>query len=268
MKFTYDHDLHIHSYLSNCSRDPLQTPESILEYAKQNHLKQVCITDHFWDETVDGASGWYSQHHKFSQIAQSRPLPKDENVEFLFGCETELNKYFTLGISAERFKEFDFVVIPTTHLHMKGFTLEEEDCGNPDRLAKLWVKRVSAVLNMDLPFYKIGLAHLTCIHILRSSREKYLETLSLISNDDMFALFQQASKLGVGIELNAVDMSFAEKEADIILRPYYIAKECKCKFYLGSDAHHPQSFANTKSFARAIDMLGLEESDKFLLGKK
>ena len=263
MKYTYDHDLHIHSYLSNCSRNPLQTPQTILEYAKKNNLKQVCITDHFWDERVAGASAWYAQHHKFEQISQLLPLPKDDKVEFLFGCETELDKYCTLGLSPERVKEFDFIVIPTTHLHMKGFTLAEEDAENPQRIAKVWVKRVSSVLNMDLPFEKIGLAHLTAIHILRSSREKYLETLSLIPNEAFYKVFKQAQKLGVGIELNAVDMSFAESEADIVLRPYRIAKECKCKFYLGSDAHHPQSFENTKSFQRAIDLLDLEETDKF-----
>ena len=59
MKFNFDHDYHIHSYLSNCSNDPNQNPKNILEYAKQNNLSELCITDHFWDENVDGASNWY-----------------------------------------------------------------------------------------------------------------------------------------------------------------------------------------------------------------
>ena len=38
MKFQIDHDYHIHSKLSSCSRDPEQTNERILQYAKENGL--------------------------------------------------------------------------------------------------------------------------------------------------------------------------------------------------------------------------------------
>lgn len=59
MRYAYDHDFHIHSALSLCSRDPEQSPERILKYAQDNRLKTVCLTDHFWDERVPGASDWY-----------------------------------------------------------------------------------------------------------------------------------------------------------------------------------------------------------------
>ncbi|MBR6552918.1 MAG: hypothetical protein IKT89_08795, partial [Clostridia bacterium] len=100
------------------------------------------------------------------------------------------------------------------------------------------MKRFEAVLGMDLPFHKIGIAHLTC-GLIAPNREEYLEVIELIDTDEMKRVFKKAAKLGVGIELNSADMKFNEKEADIILRPYRIAKECGCKFYLGSDAHHP-----------------------------
>ena len=54
-----DNDLHIHSKISSCSADPQQTNERILSYAVKNGLKTICLTDHFWDETVEGASKWY-----------------------------------------------------------------------------------------------------------------------------------------------------------------------------------------------------------------
>lgn len=48
------------------------------------------------------------------------------------------------------------------------------------------------------------------------------------------------------------------------MRPYRIAKDCGCKFYLGSDAHHPDELEIAKKqFERMIDLLKLEESDKF-----
>ena len=54
---------------------------------------------------------------------------------------------------------------------------------------------------------------------------------------------------------------------EIVLRPYRIAKACGCKFYCGSDAHTPKDFEMVKRFERAIDLLQLEEKDKWALRK-
>ncbi len=264
MKYIVDNDLHIHSHISLCSSDPEQTNDRILRYAKENGLNTICLTDHFWDETVDGASDWYSKQG-YGHIKAAKPLPQSEGIRFLFGCETELNSSLTLGISEEKYDTFDFIIIPTTHFHMKGYTLSEEEASSAENRAKAWVNRFAAVLNMDLPFSKIGIAHLTC-GLIAPTREEFLEVLRLIPEDEMRKLFIRAAKLGVGIELNSSDMSFADNEADIVLRIYKIAKECGCKFYLGSDAHHPKSLDKAKAiFERAVAMLKLTEDDKFII---
>ena len=67
MKYIIDHDYHIHSHLSLCSRDPEQTTENILKYAKENKLTTICLTDHYWDSAVPGASNWY-QKQDFEHI--------------------------------------------------------------------------------------------------------------------------------------------------------------------------------------------------------
>ena len=263
MKFKIDHDYHIHSQLSSCSRDPEQTPDRILQYAKENGLSRICLTDHYWDSAVDGASQWY-RPQDFDHIAKAMPLPQDEEVEFLFGCETDMDKLMTVGIPAARFDEFDFIIIPTTHLHMTGFTISNEDAESNERRAQLWVERLDALLHKSLPFGKIGLAHLVCGLIKRESREEYLTVLSLIPDAEMERLFTMAAELGCGIELNQSDMSFGDDEADVVLRPFRIAKSCGCKFYLGSDAHHPTQFEKSKGvFERAVTLLDLKESDKF-----
>lgn len=261
MKYVIDNDLHIHSQISLCSNDPQQTPERILQYAEENGLKTICLTDHFWDESVDGASQWYKMQD-YSHISTALPLPQSENVRFLFGCETELDKYFHIGISPERFDKFDFVIIPTTHFHMTDFTVPAA-VQEPSDKAKLWVERLYKVLDMDLPFRKIGLAHLTCPLIDRS-RENYLKTIDCIPETDLKNVFAVAAAKGVGIELNSSDMSFNESEADTVLRVYRAARDAGCKFYLGSDAHHPDELCKAKGiFERAVNLLGLEETDKF-----
>ena len=45
------------------------------------------------------------------------------------------------------------------------------------------------------------------------------------------------------------------------------AKAAGCKFYCGSDSHHPENFVNIKSiFKRAINILELTENDKWHIG--
>jgi hypothetical protein len=145
---------------------------------------------------------------------------------------------------------------------MKGFTAEEEDYDYPERFASHWVRRFGAVLDMKLPFNKVGIAHLTCNCLAPGGR--YLDILQMIPDEEMAYLFAKAAKLGAGIELNFEDMKFSDDEADIVLRPYRIAKKCGCKFYFGSDAHKPEVFEKVSGvFERAVDLLGLTEEDKF-----
>lgn len=265
MQYTFDHDLHVHSYLSTCSRDEGQTPECILSYAKENGLHTVCLTNHFWDETVPGADAWYAPQN-YGHLTSALPLPQAEGVRFLFGCETELDQHLRLGLSRERQELFDFIVIPVTHFHKVGFTISSEEAATAESRAATWLRRVRAVLEMDLPFSKIGLAHLACPLISRDWREEYVTVLRLLPQTELEDIFSFAARVGVGIEINTRDFLFEEHEADAVLRIFQTAKECGCKFYLGSDAHFRTFFETAKmSFSRAIDRLSLTEDDKFYL---
>ena len=264
MKFRIDHDLHIHSCLSSCSNNPEQTPERMLEYARESGLHTICITDHFWDETVLGASDWY-RPQDFLHISESKPLPSSADINFLFGCETEMDKFMKLGISRSRFDAFDFIIVPTSHLHMKGFTIDEDLSFVKER-AKYYMKRCHALLDMDLPFHKMGLAHFTCGLLARNSEGKRDDIINCISDAELKLLFTKAADLGIGIELNTA-LSDAKNES--ALRSYFIAKECGCRFYLGSDAHSPGDFLDAKKrFSSMIDALDLTEEDKFQIVKK
>ena len=261
MRYIIDNDLHIHSQLSSCSRHPLQTAENILGYAKANGLKTICLTDHYWDERIPGASGWYAEQDT-AHIKSALPLPQADGIRFLFGCETELRRDLTVGVSPERFAEFDFVIIPTTHLHMDGFTVAGTE--TPEERAELWIRRLDAVLSMPLPFHKIGIAHPVCGLIARK-REDTLKVLRLLPEKELERLFSRAAEVGVGIELNADDFRFPEEETETVLRPFLIAKRCGCRFYCGSDAHKPEEFVNAMElFERAVNLLDLTEDDKFL----
>ena len=272
MKYIVDNDMHIHSYLSLCAADKEQTAQRILDYAKENSLTTVCVTDHLWDDKVkingvtahrDFYVGYLKQD--FAHVTEILPLPKDDNVRFLFGCETELDYLLTVGLSKERMNEFDFIIIPTTHFHMVDYTLTKEQWENAETRAKAWIDRLDAVLNMDLPFKKIGLAHLSCSLIGRNKQE-FLDVMRLLPQKEMDRLFTKAAQLGVGIEVHGSTLRFSEtpQEVELALRPFRTAKKCGCKFYLGSDAHRPHEFNGAKErFERLVDLLELSEDDKF-----
>ncbi len=259
MKFIIDHDLHLHSHLSSCSNHPGQTTQALLNYAEEQGFKHICITDHFWDETVPGASDWYRPQN-VAHVSRSLPLPAAEGVTFHFGCETDFDKFNTLGISRETMDKFDFIIVPTSHLHMGGFTIAPENT-SVARRAELYMERNHALLDMDLPFTKMGLAHFTCCLLDRGCEGSRDNIMDAITDSQYAEFFERLAKCGMGLELNtALEDTFIES----VLRPYRIARACGCKFYLGSDAHTPDELHKAHArFMAIVDALGLTEDDKF-----
>ena len=261
MRYIADHDFHIHSTVSRCCHDETQTPDAILRYAKKNGFRKICLTNHFWDEDVSSEAEWIEDHN-FSFVSSVLPLPEDDRIEFLFGCETDMDFNNVLGVSKERFDCFDFIIVATTHLHLDGNTVRTA-IQTPEEAAFHWVDKLENLLIKDLPFHKIGIAHLTTGHILKS---RTTEALSLIPDAVMYDIFNECARKGAGIELNVKTINMNDEEKEILLRPYFIAKECGCRFYLGSDAHKASALAGAKeNFEDVIDKLNLKESDKFLL---
>ena len=269
MKFIVDHDLHIHSNLSNCAPYPEQNAERILQHGVEDNLKRICVTDHYWDDAVPGASKWYEVQN-FPHVCEIKPLPQTEGVDFMFGCECEMTKENTLALPAERMDEFQFIIIPTTHMHMRKYTIPLEEEHNFDGRVRLWIDRLDALLDMDIPFHKIGIAHLACAliwHFDYETEMSYMKILDAIPESELIRLFTKAAKVGVGIELNMDDMKKGQipEKGESVMRIFRAAKACGCKFYCGSDAHHPSGFEGYISvMEKAVDMLGLTEDDKFI----
>ena len=261
MKYIADHDFHIHSTISRCCHDEMQTPEAILNYAKTNGFKKICLTNHFWDEKVKSEAEWIAEHN-FSAVSSVLPLPEADGIDYLFGCETDMDFNNVVGVSEERFDAFDFVIVSTTHLHLSGNSVKTE-IKTPEEAAYHWVDKIENLLCKNLPFSKIGIAHLTTGHILKN---RTAEVLQLIPDSTFRSVFSECSRKGAGIELNVKTINMTDEQREIFMRPYFIAKECGCKFYLGSDSHKASALACAKeNFDHVIAQLNLEESDKFII---
>lgn len=258
-----DHDLHIHTRFSPCAgeRAPEQTPEAILQCAVAQGLRTICATDHFWDSDVPASMGFYDVLN-YDLISGDLPLPQAEGVRFLFGCEAEMNRYGTIGLAPHNYDRFDFIIVATNHLHMHGLTCRGDE--GVDERAELWCKRLDHLLEQDLPFHKVGVAHLTDTGIMGG--RGYLEVLQRIPDEDYIRLFRKASRRGLGIELNFNWLAVGDEDMEIHLRPYRIAKEEGCLFYLGSDAHIPARFeGRVENFTKIATLLKLDDRHKFVI---
>ena len=198
MRFILDHDYHIHSGLSLCSVDPDQTPEAILSYSKKNGFKKICLTNHYWDETVPKvSSNKYYDVQNTAYIEKALPLPQDDEVEYRFGAEVDMDKNFTIGIGDKMLEKLDFIVISTTHFNRVGFTRDEKD-NSYERRADIFVKRFDKVLSADLPFRKMGLAHITSTLLAPNGFRDHMNVLDLVDDKTFKELFDRTAKCGMG----------------------------------------------------------------------
>lgn len=264
MSFVQLEDLHCHSFLSACCHDERMTPQTLLKHAEQCGYRALCLTDHLWDSAIPGSSSWYAPQD-IEHVLSSRPLPEGE-VPFFFGCETELPMNGIPALARDHFDLFDFVVIPPNHFHMEDF-VRPAHINTPELVARYLEDRLENLLMQDLPFRKIGIAHLTTplsngvmpgADIMRAADEKRL-----------LRIFEGFSRAGAGIELNAQAFENWDARREDLLKPYRIAKEAGCKFYLSSDAHSAQELDGVASVsAQVADALGLTEDDRYSIPAK
>ena len=269
MRYIVDHDFHIHSGGSMCSGDPEQTPTRILQYGVDEGYAAVALTDHFWDETVPmPRGGWgpdFYESQNYPHISKQLPLPHHDGIRFLFGAEVDMTLDGTVGISKERLATMDFALISISHFHCTDFTISAADAATPEGRAKVLLDKLELLLTYDLPWHKIGLAHLTGPKLGCGDPAFHCEVLRLLKGERLTALFKKAAALGVAIELNTGTFRYGnEEEQQAVVDFYAHAKECGCTFCFGSDAHTADGFTYHRARGQAMaDALGLEEKDIF-----
>lgn len=118
-------DMHTHTFISACSSDETANAQNFLDKAAEVGIQVLGITDHCWDAKMPGASGWYAKQDIAWVKQIEKQLPVDTHgIKFYIGIESEYcGMSDHLGISAEGAAQFDYVLIPHTHTHMKKFVM-------------------------------------------------------------------------------------------------------------------------------------------------
>ncbi|MDD3244334.1 MAG: PHP domain-containing protein [Eubacteriales bacterium] len=260
-EFPIRHDLHCHTRLSLCSNDPAMTPEAILAHARAAGYDEVCLTDHFWDEDVPNPNDFYAAQG-LAHVRQNLPLPPHEGLTVRFGCETEYRGGAELGLSPAHYDAFDIILVPLNHFHMSDVR-DRTKYHTPEAVAGLFLERLEQLTALPLPWKKVGLAHLNCP--LLFDEGNVARVLEILPEDGLRAVFSFYARQGAGIELNAAAFPPAWKEErDAQLRLFRIAKACGCRFYCGSDAHHPAGLPLVgERLPEVVSALGLTAADRW-----
>lgn len=260
---TIDQDLHVHTTLSLCSNDPDQNPGAIVAWAARRGIRTVCLTNHYWDETMPGGTHpFYQQQDTAHYEAIRTMLPVDNlGVRLLLGCETEYLGGPWLGLSPERAKRMDFINLPITHLHFEDF-VRPRRYQTPAQVAQLWLERFDQALQLDLPWEKVNFVHLNFLLGFEGQHRAILEALP---DEALAERFTRCAGQGAKVELNGSVFTHGiwAECPEQHLRMLSIARDCGCLFTFGSDAHHPQALDDVFANERAAELLGLSEAQIF-----
>lgn len=251
MRFVIDHDLHNHSLVSPCSADNRQTKEAVLAYALSNRFSLVGLTDHYWPQTREEVWSYLQE------------IPQSLSCRFLKGAEVDMDMNGEILLASSEISKLDFLILALTHVHLIGYVTDSsKTLTTPEKTAQYLKNRIQRMFLMDLPFDRVGLAHITWI----PQPEGYhiTQCLECFSQQEWEIIFGEIATRGMGVELNFDLDDYTTEELPIILRPYQIAKKMGCQFYLGGDAHHPEGFMKNRiRFERIVDVLELTEDDKW-----
>lgn len=261
------YDLHTHTFLSNCASKTNANPIDYVIAAKQNGLAAIGFSDHSWDSSIEGASAWYKKQ-PFERLKATKELIKNSDVDLsgikiVYGAETEYAGGI-LGVGEKAASELDYIIVPHSHTHMRGFVLPE-GWESPKKHAEYLIKSFYEVCTHPNRKLFFGIAHPMFPVGLKQEDAEFI--FSNIKDTNMEECLYAAKENGIFLELNASSIKTINEESlkdSFYARFFSIAKQVGNEFFMGSDKHQvipsgkPDNFMKINTY---IDKLGLQQSD-------
>lgn len=306
------HDIHTHTLLSSCCYDPAATVQAYVRRAAELGHTVFGISNHLWDEKVPGASSWYRGQMINYGLAARDSIPADTcGVKVMIGAETEYYAmHDTLGMLADTAARFDYILVPHSHVHMKGYVCPDPDdviarraamarkiAESMPYLSEAQAKKMAATLPvseleelvyadatdvakfystqminsfeglMNNPeFIKLAARVPTSVahpmHACCIPSEQTAAANRALPEADLRRCFEQAKKLGVGIEINTACFNPTDDYAgEANIRTMKIAKAVGCKFTFGTDSHTLAGLEKIRKGDRISEILGITQAD-------
>jgi len=256
-----DHDVHVHTVLSECNNDPGATAANLVARAAAAGLATLGFSDHLWDSAIEGASDWYRPQNVEHVLQTRRLLPADpRGVRVLVGCETEYCGGGKAGLSRAAAERFDFVLLPFTHFHMQGF-VAPAGLDTPRAVAYLMAERCREAVATGLatglahPFYPFGYSDYAD------------EVLACLSDGELVDCFGLVARAGLSVEINVCMFPGATGQTrpgfhdETFLRVLALAAEAGCRFHFGSDAHAVSQMDAVRGLGSYASKVGIGPAD-------
>lgn len=262
-------DIHIHTHLSSCG-DRQAFMADYIKAAKEIGLTTLGFSDHAWDRNVKGASDWYApQDYRRLAVRYDELKNIDtEGIEVLLGAEGEYAAGI-LGITEDAAEFTDYILVPHSHTHMKGFVLPSDCIGIPEKHANYLVKSFISLCGHEKRELFYGIVH--PMYPIGERYEYVEEVYSHITDEMLRECAQAAKEAEVAIEANITVLSSVPERVlqgeNCYKRFYNACKKAGCSFFMGSDAHSVRAFTdkhNAQSYAMKV--CGLDECDLTIAG--
>lgn len=253
------HDLHVHTYLSDCCGDrEHQRPAAILKLAEEMGVGTIGFADHVWVNPDLEPSDWYRPQDE-TQIERLRAdlAQFTSSVRPLVGCEAEMLGPGRIGLTPEFARTLDYVLLSCSHLHMAGF-VDQPASEAPVDIAKHLLNFFRAGVTSGIP---TSIAH----PFLPLGRIQHLDAIvASVPDEEFLDAFGLAAGHGVALEVTVGFVAaptggrFSEETP---VRFLSLAKKAGCKFTFGSDAHDPEGQKQLPKLERLVEAVGITEED-------
>jgi histidinol phosphatase-like PHP family hydrolase len=262
-----EHDIHLHTTLSECCSSATQTPGNIISEGRRLGLKVIGFADHIWcNPEVKPISFYQSQDER--QISTLRrqlaALEIPDDIKVLVGCEAEMSAPGCYGITPEFAETLDFVLLSTDHFHFRDFVeqpAERTPRGLARHMIKMFVAGASCGLASSLshPMYPYGFF------------EIYEAAMNELCDQELTDAFGVAAEHGVGLEISGNYLPNPQRAmnfpVEIPLRIIELAKRAGCRFTFGSDAHSLEQMTRIKDLDFLVSTLDLTADDILVIGQ-
>lgn len=260
------YDLHCHTKLSLCASRDAEIDDYV-RYADEGGLEVIGFTDHAWDKGLGYPIDFYARQD-YERLFE-RVKPSGHKVKILFGAEGEYAGGI-LGVRRETMKKLDYIIIPHSHTHMKGFVLPES-CDTHQKHGRYLFDSFVSLLNHPDIDCVFGIAH--PFDPCGNKWDETNEILSYITDKEFEYCGKLAADKGVFLEFNTSSaFKYPEDKAENsgFARFFTNAKKGGAKFFLGSDNHKPVENNDNKIYRweERAKPYGLDEGDfKYALSR-
>lgn len=256
MTLLINNDFHVHTYLSPCAKDKLNSqPLRIISRAETLGLNTIGFTDHFFQYPYQAPPAFGNNNWTIIERLRDDLSAIQTDVRVLVGCEADQVTLDTLSIDADLAQRLDFVIISASHFHLS--TSQKPENLEPRTVAEHYMKYLRKSLEPNFasiiahPFYTPGNT--------LGEPESYMAE---IHEDELIEISELARDKRIAFEVNG----HIDREPGYLLavtRFFQISQKAGVKFTFGSDAHHMNDIGCSQLRLDAIKELGLK-AENFL----